>query len=247
MSADRSSVSSSSTNPKSPKLAVKFCTLVLVLRFLCRNGVIRDICAAADDAAPDAPDVGGLNVFAFKFSMYASFDMCLSSSNFVLKSLPKERSSGRAYAQTNTKKILAFLEFFLFVRFRFFSHFCVLSKENKQTEQSIPQPSRIRSWGIYKRYAHNTHAHVIMKPWIEPPESSSSLYTIKNATVPMVVLSVADKTNHHTTTRYSGCIASESPDVALTNSSSSKIDPYYSADRDGLVLVDITVKDGKID
>ena len=85
-----------------------------------------------------------------------------------------------------------------------------------------------------------------MKPWIEPPESSSSLYTIKNATVPMVVLSVADKTNHHTTTNCNKN-ASESPDVALTNSSSSKIDPYYSADRDGLVLVDITVKDGKID
>lgn len=63
----------------------------------------------------------------------------------------------------------------------------------------------------------------------------------------MVVLSVADKkTNHHTTTNCNKN-ASESPDVALTNSSSSKIDPYYSADRDGLVLVDITVKDGKID
>ena len=87
-----------------------------------------------------------------------------------------------------------------------------------------------------------------MKPWIEPPESSSSLYTIKNATVPMVVLSVADKTtrSHHTTTNCNKN-ASESPDVASTNSSSSKIDPYYSADRDGLVLVDITVKDGKID
>ena len=83
-----------------------------------------------------------------------------------------------------------------------------------------------------------------MKPWIEPPESSS-LYTIKNATVPMVVLSVADKTNHHTTTKCNKNL--RNPDVALTNSSSSKIDPYYSADRDGLVLVDITVKDGKID
>ena len=61
----------------------------------------------------------------------------------------------------------------------------------------------------------------------------------------MVVLSVADKTNHHTTAIVIKMLPS--PDVALTNSSSSKIDPYYSADRDGLVLVDITVKDGKID
>ena len=106
---------------------------------------------------------------------------------------------------------------------------------NRQNNQSLTFSSRIRSWGIYKRYAHNTHAHVIMKPWIEPPESSSSLYTIKNATVPMVVLSVADKTNHHTTTNCNKN-ASESPDVALTNSSSSKIDPYYSADRDGLEI-----------
>ena len=88
--------------------------------------------------------------------------------------------------------------------------------------------------------------------WIKPPESSSSPYTIKNARVPLVLLSIAED-NASIRNGGIGDDADDSskgtPEVALTNSSS-KIDralsSSYSGDRDGLVLIDITVKDGII-
>jgi cytosine/adenosine deaminase-related metal-dependent hydrolase len=76
--------------------------------------------------------------------------------------------------------------------------------------------------------------------WIKPPESTASSYTVKNARVPVVLLSFAEDNGTKT-------------DDVLNSVSSSKGNPEVafgttnpSGDRDGLVLVDITVKDGII-
>jgi len=80
--------------------------------------------------------------------------------------------------------------------------------------------------------------------WIKPPESTASSYTVKNTRVPVVLLSFAEDNGTKTDDVLNSVSSSKgTPEVAFrtTNPSSD-----YSGDRDGLVLVDITVKDGII-